>query len=396
MTTASQGATRRAIPLMAATVAALSLLVGGCALAPTAPQTAQLFDDDVFAAPSERPDAAQVFALDDAMRAYLRTEIAASVRELGPRRGLVAGLYRSGGLKLQYDSVETRNAAQAFAARSGNCLSLVIMTAAFAKAMGVPVRFQEVDVDATYSRTGDIQYSISHVNLTLGVVPNGIMFRHLAPDPLLVDFLPPEDLRGVRTRTLEEKTVVAMYMNNRAAETMARGRFADAYAWAREAIRQDPEFTSTYNTLGAIYQRAGRPAEAERAYAYALARDPRNAGAMSNRALALEQLGRGDEAQQVRRRLAELEPNPPFTDLRRAQAALRAGDYRTARELLEREAARSSDYHEVHFWLAVAYAGLGDVDQVQRHLTLARENSTTRVDRELYAAKLQRIKAGVH
>jgi hypothetical protein len=38
----------------------------------------------------------------------------------------------------------------------------------------------------------------------------------------------------------------------------------------------------------------------------------------------------------------------------------------------------------------------GDVGQVQRHPTLARENSTTRQDRELYAAKLQRIKTGVH
>jgi hypothetical protein len=33
---------------------------------------------------------------------------------------------------------------------------------------------------------------------------------------------------------------------------------------------------------------------------------------------------------------------------------------------------------------------------VQRHLTLARENSTTRQDRELYAAKLERIRTGVH
>jgi len=389
-------ATNSAIRRWTMAVAALALLLGGCALAPTASQTAQLFNDDAFAAPSERPDAAQVFALNDAMRAYLRTEIAASVRDQGERRGLIAGLYRNGGLKLEYDSAMTRNAAQAFEARSGNCLSLVIMTGAFAKEMGLPVRFQEVAVDTTYSRSGDFQYSISHVNLTLGITPNGIAFRNHGVDPMIVDFLPPEDLRGVRMRVIDDHTVVAMYMNNRAAEALARGGLADAYAWAKEAILQDPEFTSSYNTLGTIYQRAGRPAAAERAYAHVLSRDSRHTGAMSNRALALEQLGRGDEARQLRQRLAEVEPNPPFGDLRRAQAALRAGDYKTARDLLEKEAARSSDYHEVHFLLAVVYAGLGDVDQVQRHLTLARENSTTRLDREIYAAKLQRIKAGVH
>ena len=61
----------------------------------------------------------------------------------------------------------TRNAAQAFAARSGNCLSLVIMTAAFAKELGLTVAYQKVFVDDTWARTGDIYLSIGHVNVTL-------------------------------------------------------------------------------------------------------------------------------------------------------------------------------------------------------------------------------------
>ncbi len=373
-----------------------ALALGGCALAPRAPQTAQLFNDDAFPAPVERPEAADVFALNDAMRAYLRTDIAASAKQMGPHKGLVDALYKRGGLKLEYDSAVTRNAAQAFDARTGNCLSLVIMTGAFAKEMGLPVRFQNVAVDETYSRSGDIQYAIGHVNLTLGVTPNGIAFRNHGVDPLIVDFLPPEDLKGVKMRVIDEATVVAMYMNNRAAEALARGQYPDAYAWAKEAIRQDPDFTSSYNTLGAVYQRAGRTADAERAYAYAIERDPRNTAAMSNRALVLDQLGRRDEARQLRQKLAVIEPEPPFAAFNRGLAAIRAGDYRTARDQLEKEAVRSADYHEVHFWLAVAYAGLGDAGEAQRHLTLARENSTTRQDRELYAAKLQRIKSGTH
>jgi len=373
-----------------------ALALGGCALAPRAPQTAQLFNDAAFPAPAERPEAAEVFALNDAMRAYLRTDIAASAKQMGPHKGLVDALYKRGGLKLEYDSAVTRNAAQAFDARTGNCLSLVIMTGAFAKEMGLPVRFQNVAVDETYSRSGDIQYAIGHVNLTLGVTPNGIAFRNHGVDPLIVDFLPPEDLKGVKMRVIDEATVVAMYMNNRAAEALARGQYPDAYAWAKEAIRQDPDFTSSYNTLGAVYQRAGRTADAERAYAYAIERDPRNTAAMSNRALVLDQLGRRDEARQLRQKLAVIEPEPPFAAFNRGLAAIRAGDYRTARDQLEKEAVRSADYHEVHFWLAVAYAGLGDAGEAQRHLTLARENSTTRQDRELYAAKLQRIKSGTH
>jgi hypothetical protein len=53
--------------------------------------------------------------------------------------------------------------------------------------------------------------------------------------------------------------------------------------------------------------------------------------------------------------------------------------------------ARAPDYHEFHYWLGVAHASLGQTEQARRHLALALENSTTRRDQELYAAKLDRL-----
>ena len=59
-------------------------------------------------------------------------------------------------------------------------------------------------------------------------------------------------------------TVVAMFMNNRAAESIAQGKLDDAYWWARAAIVHDPNFIAAYNTLGVAYHRKGRLAEAHR------------------------------------------------------------------------------------------------------------------------------------
>ena len=59
------------------------------------------------------------------------------------------------------------------------------------------------------------------------------------------------------TRPLEEATVVAMYMNNRAVESLARGKTDDAYWYAREAIVRAPSFLIAYNTLGAVYRKHG-------------------------------------------------------------------------------------------------------------------------------------------
>ena len=63
-----------------------------------------------------------------------------------------------------------------------------------------------------------------------------------------------------------------------------------------------------------------------------------------------------------------------------------------ARDLFAKEVDRAPYYHEFHFWLAIAYVGLGDVERAHKELTIAMETSTTRNDRAVYAAKLDRIK----
>ena len=286
----------------------------------------------------------------------------------------------------------TRNASQAFAARSGNCLSLVIMTAAFAKELGMPVRFQQVFTDETWSRIGDFYLSIGHVNLSLGRP----LTEHVPRDAsMTIDFLPPKDMRGLETWALDESTIVAMYMNNRAVESMTAGNVDEAYWWAREAIRQDARFLSAVNTLGVVYQAHGNLPQAQKALEFVLEREPANTRAMSNLASVL--LARGDvaAAQELTRKLAAMEPEPPFGYYKRGLAAINEGNYRLARDMFAKEVARAAYYHEFHFWLAIAYVGLGDLERAREHMTIAAENSTTRKERDLYGAKLDRLRAGV-
>jgi tetratricopeptide (TPR) repeat protein len=379
-------------PLLALVLVWLVLLLGGCASAPLGAPPAPVLRDALFAPPSEPIDAADVFALDAAMRHYLEVEIAGSLRAKGRQRGLVEALYNKQQLKIDYDATMTRNAAQAFDARAGNCLSLVIMTAALAKDIGLGVQYQSIFVDDTWSRSGSLYVASGHVNLTL--LPRPTDLRTGPHDTSLsttIDFLPPEDLRGQRGRTISEATVLAMYMNNRAAEALAQGRLDDAYAWAREAIAQDPRFLSGHNTLGVIYLRHGNRAEAEQVFRSLVAVEPDNTTALSNLAQLLGESGRTAEAEQVARRLAAIQPEPPFMYFNLGMAAMQRGDYRSARDQFTKEVNRAAYYHEFHFWLALAYAGLGDMPHARAHLATAVENSTRRDDRDLYAAKLDRL-----
>ena len=363
------------------------LLLMACATPAPVQRPDHLFDDTLFAPPSERIDAADVFALSEEMKTYLRTEIAGPSRSKGKHRGLVEALYRPGQLKIEYDSVTTRNASQAFAARAGNCLSLVIMTAAFAKELNLLVHYQSAFLEETWSRSGNLYLRSGHVNITLGGrFSDGRAYG--SSSPLTIDFLPPQDIIGLRTRSISERTVLAMYMNNRSAEALVRGELNDAYWWAREATLQAPDFTSAYNTLGVVYLRHGNLSQAERALAHVLEREPANTRAMLNLSQVFQAQNRTAEAEALSQRAARLEPTPPFHYFNLGMAAMRRDDFRAARDLFAREVARADYYHEFHFWLGVANFRLGEMALARKHLKLALENSTTRGDKDIYAAKL--------
>jgi tetratricopeptide (TPR) repeat protein len=373
----------------------ISLLLAGCASAPPAPPApSQLFSDATFAAPTELVGADELFAMSPEMRAYLNSPaFRAQLRAKGLEHGLVDALYQKGELKLEYDSAMTRNAAQAYQARSGNCMSLVIMTAAFAKELGLTVSFQNVVVDQTWRRSGDLYMASSHVNLSLGKPVSSNLRNYETERALTIDFLPPEDMAGYRTYPIDEKTIVAMYMNNRAVEALAQHQLDNAYWWARAAVMQNPSFIVAYNTLGVIYQRHGDQQLAERTFRLALEREPEDIVVMQNLLPVLGAAGKNEEAMVLSKRIASLEPNPPFHYFQLGMKAMERQDYQAARALFAREVKRAPYNDEFHFWLGVAHLRLGEAAQAREQIALALDSSTTRDGRELYSAKLAHLRA---
>ena len=369
------------------------LLLAGCASTAPWPGTDGVLADALFAPPSAPVDAAQALAISPAMKQYLAQKIAIRANSHDRRKALIDALYRQGALQLEYDASTTRNAAQAFEARAGNCLSLVMMTGAFAKELGLAVRYQEVRTDDVWERFGDLVFAIGHVNLALAEPRRDRSPGRASENELVVDFQPPPGLQTMPYRIVDEATLTAMYLNNRAAETLRAGRVDDAYWWAREALRTAPRYLPAYNTLGVVYRQHGQPALAERVLALVLAQQPDNPRVLSNLVLVLRDLGRGVQADALAQRLARIEPDPPYAFFQRAMAALDAGDLTAARDLFAKEVARAPHNHEFQAWLGATYARLGDSKRAATHLNAAIEASPSRGMRELYSTKLARLKA---
>lgn len=380
-----------------ALVLSTALLLGGCSstaplVAP--PNTAELIDDALFKQPAEKIDVSDLFTVTPAMRDFMHTaRFRNFLQNYGQDQGLVKALYDPDTLKIGYDTSITTNAADTFERRAGNCLSLAIMTASFAKELGLRTSYQYVMIDDTWTRAGHLYMSNMHVNLVLGVSESSVNSFSARPGDLIVDFLPAEDVRGFRVKQISEGTIVAMYLNNKAAEALSAERIDDAYWWARKAVLEHPDFITGMNTLGVIYDRRHEPRLAERAFRLALEREPNNLVVMYNLLGLLQGEGRREEAKLLAARVSKLQEVAPFHYFEEGMAAMESKDFKTAQSMFRREVDRAPYYDEFHYWLAVASYRLGELDLAQKELQLALKNSTTPDATNQYSAKLNHIRA---
>ncbi|MFZ6766288.1 tetratricopeptide repeat protein [Undibacterium sp. Di26W] len=371
-------------------------LLAACASQPGQKISHLQLHDQGFGPASTSIRADEVMALSKEMHAYVKNEIAIQMRGKSPQKALFDALSTKGQIRLEYDAEITRNAAQAFSARSGNCLSLVLMTAALAKELGMEVQYQNILMDESWSRSNDIYFAAGHVNIVLGSKSG---FRHFTQEysqSMVIDFLPPREIRGQRADLIREATVIAMYFNNRAAESLAQHQVDDAYWFARAALTSDPDFVAAYNTLGVIYRQHGDLALSESVFKQILGKEAENTMALSNLVEVLRKTDRQTEAQVYATKLASLQPNAPFHFFNLGLAAMDRGEYAKAKALFKREIKRDPNYDEFHLWLALAHLKLGETSDAVEELTLAQANSTTRKAENLYASKLERIKAAYH
>ncbi|HMA08771.1 MAG TPA: hypothetical protein VKP68_12945, partial [Ramlibacter sp.] len=186
---------------------------------------------------------------------------------------LLATVFGPDGRGFSYMAGHSTTAAQTWRLQRGDCLSLTVLTYAVARAMNMAAQMQEVQTPVLYDRRGGLDFVNQHVNvlfLRARRMPlEGTGFRDV-----IVDFEP--DLASARVGlALSEDAILARYYNNIAAEQLAQGHSALAYAHFQAAILADPAYAASYGNLAVLYRGAGLAAEAEQLLRLALVRaDP--------------------------------------------------------------------------------------------------------------------------
>lgn len=289
----------------------------------------------------------------------------------------------------EYQDNVTTIAAQTFNARAGNCLSLVLLTAALAKQLDVKVEFQEVEVTPVWDKQGDFYLINGHINIKLTPQDSSTTL-HITQRATLVDFLPERAIRGYRTNTINSETVMAMFYNNVAAESLVNGDYDRAFSLLQAGLILKPDFIPALNTLAVLYRYKGLEYEAETLYKLALEYNDDNLNALANYAILLASQERLDEWAAIHKKIELARINNPYYYYDMGQQAYAEKQYSQALRWYKRAVDRADYQHEFYLELAKTYWQLGDWLQAKKNLERA-ITLTYGDNKKRYQAKLHSI-----
>jgi Flp pilus assembly protein TadD len=376
----------------------LTGLLAACAQLPQrdAALPAGLWRDEAFAydASLVRVDKAQLFQLDAGLLAELHSPALQSANVEQRMTQLVTLVLEDSRHPFVYSTGASTTAAQTWAAKRGDCLSLTVLAYAMARELRLPAQMQEVPVPVLFDRRGDLDYLAGHVNVFVKGQPGADKFN---PDLLargtVIDF---ELQVGVARegRSLSDEAILARYYNNLGVSLMAEGRAREAYAHFKAAVQADAQYASTFSNLALLYHSKGLDAQAEQLlrHAGALA-DDSGAALRALQRLLLAQ-GRQDEAAALAAALQAKQEKDPYYWIGLGLDRLQRADYRGAIAALERAQKMAQGFAEVHHYLAVAYARDGRPADAQRQLALLMALNSDDPYLLPLASKISRIQAG--
>lgn len=270
---------------------------------------------------------------------------------------------RGGVLGFQYEPQLSLTAAEAFAARSGNCVSYANMLVALARAAGLEAEYQEILVQRDWSSVDNTLLLEKHINVVISAGYHQYVMDITRRNP------GPKSLR----RALGDAEVEALYYNNRGVDALLDGDLPAAYAHTVKAIETAPTTTGAWVNLGVILRRNEQLDDAAFAHRAALNIDPGETAALSNLYdiyLARGEYGRAAEVQQ---RVEHYRRQNPYYLLHLSERAIAETRYSDSLDLLERALRKKAGDHELHFAMARTRYLLGETEAAEESLRRARE-----------------------
>lgn len=286
----------------------------------------------------------------------------------------------------------TLSASEAIETGSGNCMSLALVTTAYARLAGVETGWQLSDTDPVYSSEGSVIYSAEHIQTRLYRPEFDVKSFLVVPGRryLLVDYYTDDVPR--RGTPLSESEMIALVYQNLGIEALADGHLEDSFWHLRTALEYDAANPDLYNAMAVVHKRAGDARTAERLYRFALDQFGDRLIVLRNYRQLLLAEDRIEDADHVERRIMALPDPDPYPLLGLGDDAAEKGRHDVALGYYRRAAGIAPYLPEVYLKIAIIHIRTGNLKRAERALQTAREHARSDNDQKRYEAKIMALR----
>lgn len=308
--------------------------------------------------------AVELLAVDEAMADFLEQNIDPGLRGWDLVARLQELLFSPQFLNVQYDDSANLTAAETFAQRRANCLSLVNLYIAMARHQGLHARYQTAQIRPQWDRRGELLVLSEHIN-ALGSLGAGNQY--------IVDFTPDVQLQQQTAEVISDQQALALYFNNIAVNHLINDRIDEALMWFRYALETDPELAIAWNNMGSAWNKAGDDELAEYSYMKAAWVDKNNPTALNNLARFYAVRGNDEEAARYRRAVQRYNNRNPYFHYVMGNIAFSEQDYDQAHKHYQRAIQRNRLEPDFYLALGLTYREMGQDAEYQeaRELSVA-------------------------
>ncbi len=330
-------------------------------------------------------DLPSLLAVSDEMRHFAQdaTRRASSIGD--KTRALAAALHAENGHHLRYDAEATLSAEQAFLQRRANCLSYTLLFVALAREVGIPAKFNEVDIPPIWE-VGDDQTLLlyRHINARIDLTPSQYQIVDVGGD----DYSPRYDQRNI-----DDQAALAQFYNNRAVELRLQQRRDQALRYQLRSIELLPDAGYLWANLSSLYLLDGQLRAASIAITHALLLEPRSVSSYNTAADIHAQLGNIQLAAYFRERAqAYLEQNPYYHFQLALNALKERDELRAYRETRQAILLNPSD-PRFFFLAAELLQRFGDIEHSGEIMQIALQLTPDPGQQARYRSKFGRLSA---
>ena len=283
---------------------------------------------------------------------------------------------------------DTLSAQSSLQRGGGNCITLAILTTAYANLVGLELSYRESQSVPIFNQEGGFETLSTHVTTRIYdptfVPKEGAIY--LERPSIEIDYFPSRgDWRG---KKVSNNRFLSMYYRNIATELLQKNEIGKAGWWIYEAYLLAPEDISNLNTLAVIYRHLNEHSIAENIYKLAMEIDENDIHIIHNYRVLLISEGRLEEAKILEDKLLTLDDPSPFRWYEVATDAFNADNYARAYRFFNRVIEKAPYLHFGYAGKARAAMALNRPSEAEKLFQMALERVWDDSTEQLYRAKL--------